>query len=40
MIWQRKKWVLSPPMLFIVLVGALAFFAQASPLAPFLYPLF
>lgn len=40
MIWLRRTWVLLPPVLTLLLVGALAFFGQASPLAPLLYPLF
>ncbi len=40
MIWKRRTWVLLPPVLLLALIGALALAAQASPLAPFLYPLF
>jgi hypothetical protein len=33
----RKKWWLLPLLLFIVVLGFLLVFAQASPLAPFIY---
>lgn len=35
----RKKFWLLPLLLFIVLLGLLLVFAQASPLAPFIYTL-
>ncbi len=35
----RKKWWLLPILLLIVLLGFLLVFAQASPLAPFIYTL-
>ncbi len=35
----RKKWWLMPIFLLIVLLGFLLVFAQASPLAPFIYTL-
>jgi hypothetical protein len=36
----RKKWWLTPIMLFLVLLGALIVFAEGSALAPFIYALF
>ena len=33
----RKKWWLLPIILLIVVLGLLLIFAQASPLAPFIY---
>ncbi len=42
-LWQflrvRKKWWLLPILLFIVVLAFLLVFAQASPLAPFIYTL-
>ncbi len=38
--WANKLWWLIPMLLVIVLVGVLIIFANASPLAPFIYPLF
>lgn len=40
MVWERKTWVLIPPLLALVLVGALVILAQATPLGPLIYPLF
>ena len=37
---QEKKWWLIPLVLILVLLGLLLVFAKASPLAPWLYPLF
>ena len=37
---QEKKWWLIPLVLVLLLLGALLLFSSASPLAPFLYPLF
>ena len=37
---HEKKWWLMPLILVLLIVGALILFASASPLAPFLYPLF
>jgi len=37
---HEKKWWLIPLVLVLLLVGLLLVFAQSSPLAPFLYPLF
>jgi len=37
---HEKKWWLIPLIAVLLVVGALAFFASTSPLAPFLYPLF
>jgi competence protein ComGC len=34
---ERKKWLLLPMILVIVLLSALMVFAQTSPIAPFLY---
>lgn len=43
-IWQymrtSKKWWLSIPLFFLVLLGALLVFAEGSVLAPFIYTLF
>jgi cytochrome c oxidase subunit IV len=40
MIWQRKAWVLLPPVLALILVTALVVLAQSSPLGPLIYPIF
>ncbi len=37
---ERKKWWLTPIVIFLVLFGALLFFAQGSAVAPFIYTLF
>ena len=37
---HEKKWWLIPLIFVLLVVGALLVFAQSSPLAPFLYPLF
>ena len=37
---NEKKWWLIPLLFVLLLVGVLLVFAQSSPLAPFLYPLF
>lgn len=37
---HEKKWWLIPLLFVLLLVGILLVFAQSSPLAPFLYPLF
>jgi hypothetical protein len=36
----RKKWWLTPIIIFLVLLGALIVFTQGSALAPFIYALF
>ena len=36
----RKKWWLTPIVVFLLLVSVLVVFAQSSALAPFLYALF
>lgn len=36
----RKKWLLLPIAIFLVLLGALIFLAEGSVLAPFIYALF
>lgn len=36
----RKKWWITPIVLFLVLLGALLVFAKGSALAPFIYSLF
>ena len=36
----RKKWWLTPIILFLVLLGALIFLTEGSALAPFIYTLF
>lgn len=42
--WQflkvRKKWWLTPIVMFLVMLGALIVFAQGSALSPFIYTLF
>lgn len=37
---QRKKWILIPIVLVLLLLGALLVFAQGSALAPFIYTFF
>ena len=37
---HEKKWWMIPLIAVLLIVGALIIFAQTSPLAPFLYPLF
>lgn len=37
---EEKKWWLVPLILVLLIVGAFLVFAQSSPFAPFLYPLF
>jgi hypothetical protein len=37
---ERKKWVLLPIILAMLLVGSLLIFAQGSALAPFIYTIF
>jgi len=43
-IWQflrvRKKWWLTPIVVFLVLLGALIIMAKGSALAPFIYAIF
>ncbi|MCL5958838.1 MAG: DUF5989 family protein [Chloroflexi bacterium] len=39
-LWQRKLWWLIPMVLVLLLFGLLLVFAQASSIAPFIYPLF
>ncbi|MCF7803077.1 MAG: DUF5989 family protein [Candidatus Marinimicrobia bacterium] len=36
----RKKWVLAPIVLFLLLLGMLIVFTEGSALAPFIYTLF
>jgi hypothetical protein len=36
----RKKWWITPIVLFLVVLGALLVFAKGSALAPFIYSLF
>lgn len=40
MIAEHKNWVLLPPLIALVLVGALVILGQSTPLAPLIYPLF
>lgn len=40
MLISRKRWVLIPAVIVTATVGLLLLFVQASPIAPFLYPLF
>ena len=37
---ERKKWVLVPIIIAMLLVGSLLVFAQGSALAPFIYTIF
>lgn len=37
---HEKKWWLIPLIAVLLLVGVVVIFASASPLAPFIYPLF
>jgi cell division protein FtsB len=37
---ERKRWWLTPIVLFLLLLGALLIFAKGSALAPFIYSLF
>ena len=37
---ERKKWWLTPIVIFILLLGALIFLTEGSALAPFIYTLF
>ena len=39
-LWEQKAWWLFPAVLALVLVAGLAVLGAASPLAPFIYPLF
>jgi len=36
----RKKWILTPIVLFLLLLGMLIVFTEGSALAPFIYTLF
>lgn len=36
----RKKWVMAPLFVLLILLGALLVFAQSSALAPFIYTIF
>jgi Family of unknown function (DUF5989) len=37
---QQKKWWMVPLFMLLVLLGLLVWFAQGSPLAPFIYTVF
>ena len=39
-LWKRKLWWLIPMIVVIVVFALLLVFAQASPVAPFIYTLF
>ncbi len=39
-LWKRKLWWLIPMIVVIVIFALLLVFAQASPVAPFIYTLF
>ena len=39
-LWKQKLWWLIPMVTVLLLLGILLFFAQGSPLAPFVYTLF
>lgn len=39
-LWRERAWWLAPTLLALLLIGGLAAVSAASPLAPFLYPLF
>lgn len=40
MVRQRRSWILVPPLLALALVATLMIVGQATPLGPFVYPLF
>lgn len=40
LLWERKNWVLLPPVIMLALIGVLLVAAQATPLGPLIYPLF
>lgn len=39
-LWSHRKWWLVPVVLALLVVGMLVALSQASPLSPFIYPLF
>jgi hypothetical protein len=39
-LWRQKAWWLVPVVVALLLVGGLAALGAATPLAPFIYPLF
>ncbi|MEK7165667.1 MAG: DUF5989 family protein [Patescibacteria group bacterium] len=39
-LWKQKLWWMVPMIVTLLLVGILIAFAQATPLAPFVYTLF
>ncbi len=38
--WKQKLWWMIPMLIVLLIFGLLILFAQSSPLAPFIYPLF
>ncbi len=40
LIAARRKWMLLPPVLILLVVAGLLIVVEATPLSPFLYPLF
>lgn len=40
MLREHRNWILIPPVVALVLVGALIALGQATPLGPLIYPLF
>lgn len=40
MMWERKTWILIPPVVALILVGALIVLGTATPLGPLVYTLF
>lgn len=39
-IWENKKWWMIPPIVVLILFGALIWVATATPVSPFIYVLF
>jgi hypothetical protein len=39
-LWRERAWWLAPTLLALLLVAGLAALSAATPLAPFIYPLF
>ena len=39
-LWKEKLWWMIPMIIVLLLFGVLIFFAQTSPVAPFIYTLF
>jgi len=39
-LWKNKSWWIIPPVIILIIFGALVVFSQTSPLSPFIYVLF